>query len=119
MRSQLESIFHDVTNPVPCVSYLLEKNHLSEDTAQLIVAQESDLESWDILLTSLESLGGSLESFKEALSFAEQGSILERIEEELHRQSSEDQPTYLASRPASESDLFPVPPDRQPFAGEV
>ena len=122
MRSQLEVLFHDVIIPVRCVRYLLDRNHLSADTAQLILTQESDLESWDILLTSLENHGGpeeTLECFKEALSFAVQVSLLERIEVYLHHHSKEDQLTHPTSRPSNDSALFANPRDEQPFAGKV
>ena len=123
MRSQLELLFHDVTMPVACVRYLLERNHLSEVTAQLIVSQESDLESWDLLLTSLEShectVDERLECFKEALSFAEEISLLERIEEELCRHGDREMLTSPVSQEASEPMLPSVASKLEPQTGKV
>ena len=113
MKSHLSTLFHDVSVPVSCLSYLLEQDSLCESTAQVILAQESDLKSWEILLTALENQerpesgeGSAIECFKEALSFGEQTNLLERIEKELHRPGDKNRLTVR--RPASTPMSFSV-----------
>ena len=109
MQLHLDALFHDLTIPISCLSYLLSKDHLSEDTAQLILAQNIDRKQWEILLASLEKhehQGESFQCFKEALSYAEQTNLLHRIEEALHRHS--DSYRLTVPNPASNTNL-PMP----------
>ena len=110
MRLQLQekSLHNDVRIPV---SYLLGKGRVCQETAQLILGQESSSKSWDTLLTILERQDDPEVSFahlQQALRVADQVKPPASMRSEEQQFGHDDENGVVKSRPTTIAESFPM-----------